>query len=105
MAYCILSMIVDTDNRDAYVLACMVHTEYAPCSRDGEPASPIPLHAWTERDPDSSVAMWALRTGQQRPLLIHNGDVLDVPEHHLDTTCWCSPEVRKAVLVAEVGRG
>lgn len=100
MAYCILSMIVDTDNHDAYVLACVVHTEYAPCSHDGEPASPIALQAWTERDPDGTVAMWELRTGKQRPLLIHNGDVLDEPELEVGggLTCWCRPEIREAVL-------
>jgi hypothetical protein len=92
MARCVLSMIVDTDNQNAYILACMVHTHYAPCPLDGEPACPTPLHGWTERDP---VRMWEERTGRQRSLLIHNGDVLDPVEHEVGEglACWCRPEV------------
>jgi hypothetical protein len=95
MARCVLSMIVDTDNNCAYVLACMVHTHYAPCPKGGEPANPIPLHGWT--GDDGLIRRWEERTGQQRPLLIHNGDVTDDHEVGAALACWCDPEVHLAV--------
>lgn len=93
MAHCVVSMIVDTDNGDAYVPACIVHTRYAPCHCDGEPASPTPLHVWSSQGPDA-VRAWELRTGQQRPLVIHQGDLDDDIEHQVDgPRCWCNPDI------------
>lgn len=97
MAKCVLSVIVDTSNNDAVVAACMVHTSYAPCTHDGEPASPVALHS-DEKPPghDAAIGAWRIRTDGQRPLVLHRGDMTD-GTHVLAEDCCCGPDVLPAV--------
>jgi hypothetical protein len=94
-------MVVDTDRMDGFgdalVASCMVHVHRAPCPRDGEPAYPGALHAFTGRDWEGSVRMWWERTRGRRPLLVHRGDPSDDPGHDLAYGCWCRPETLPAV--------
>lgn len=94
MASCVLSTVVDTDNNDATVVACMVHTHYAPCPFNGQPASPIALHSDDVRDGGrlAAVAFWRIRTNGQRPLVLHHGSLTD-GTHELAPDCACGPEL------------
>lgn len=104
MSHCVTSMIVETDRTDrfgdSFVAACMVHTHLAPCPHDGQPASPLPLHAWADQPLDDTIGMWDTRTHRQRPLTIHSGTPDDEPEHVLTGECWCQP-VRIRPLTAD----
>lgn len=94
MAHCVLSMVVDTDRHNEFLLACMVHTMYAPCRRGGQPATATPLHAWSDQSREASVQMWEIRTDRQRPLMIHHGGAVDAERHDTDADdCWCGPEL------------
>lgn len=102
MAHCVISAIVDTDDGNALVPACMVHTHFAPCPRDGEPACPVPLHSLPGAATRSeALRMWQVRTHRQRPLVIHRVDGRNIEEHECGdgTECACGPEV----LAAEAG--
>src|ERR1700755_2739447 len=70
---------------------CMVHTHYAPCPRNGEPASTGALHAEDINGPAEAVRFWWLRTRGQRTLLLHHGTFGD--DRELSAGCWCEPEV------------
>lgn len=94
MAKCVISSIVDTD-LDRVVPACVVHAAYAPCPYNGQPACRTPLHTDDHLSRDAAVEFWELRTGRQRPLVLHRGR-LDVGDHQTDgdgVSCWCGPEV------------
>lgn len=98
MARCVTSMVVDTHPLwgdgigDVFVAACMVHVHFAPCPLDGEPATSIPVHAWTDQTRAETLTMWDKRTHRQRPLVIHNGSPADPHQHELTGDCWCEPE-------------
>jgi len=97
VARCVLSTILDTDNDDRLVVACVVHTHYAPCPRDGEPANPLAIHA-DEASPGRAQAIgwWRRTTAGQRPLVIHRGDMTD-GTHEIVEDCRCAPEILAAV--------
>ena len=98
MAHCVISAIVDTDDGNALVPACVVHAAHAPCMHDGEPANPLPLHAWLG-DRDDILRMWQIRTRGQRPLVIHQFTPEHGPGDHGSTSspdCWCGPEILPA---------
>lgn len=87
-AHCVISLINGTDP------ACMVHTHYAPCPRDGEPASPGVVHTDPHPTRDEAVAHWRARTAGQRTLVIHTGRLGD--DHRIgenDVDCPCGPDV------------
>lgn len=96
MARCVLSLI-NQDLPDEG-MACMVHTHYAPCPRDGEPANPEPIHSDDHLSRASAIGIWKIRSGGQRSLLIHHGALVD-GTHKLWAGCWCKPE---ALTAAEV---
>lgn len=94
MAVCVISAIIDTDTNTIQP-ACMIHTTWAPCPHNGEPAATTAIE--TVDDPrrggrDKALAAWALRTRQQRPLVLHHGFWSDTPTHD-GIDCWCGPEV------------
>jgi hypothetical protein len=90
MAHCVISPILDTDiNR--MVPACVVHTSHAPCMRNGEPASTVPLETWDNCGRAEAIAFWQQRTHGQRPLALHHGQPDDEREHE-GPDCWCAPE-------------
>lgn len=96
MAECVISAIVDTDNGNALVPACVVHTMYAPCPHDGEPADPAPLHMFAPTARHDAIRMWRLRTHRQRPLIIHTDRIPDPEDHVCETeviSCPCGAEV------------
>ena len=104
MAHCVISAIVDTDYVDALVPACMVHAAHAPCMHDGEPACPVPLHAFNHSDRDAAVHAWQIRTRGQRPLIIHDEQRIPDPEDHVIEDkilpCPCGAEVLEARVAA-----
>jgi hypothetical protein len=105
VAHCVISAIVDTDYGNALVPACMVHTCHAPCVHDGEPASPVPLHAFNHNDREAAIRMWRIRTHQQRPLIIHDEQHIPGPEDHVIEDeilpCPCGAEVLAAELAGD----
>jgi len=97
-AHCVISIINGADP------ACMVHTHYAPCPRDGEPASASVVHTDTVPTRETAVAAWRLRTGGQRTLVVHAGRLGE--DHRLgldDVDCPCGPEVIWAEYSAQRG--
>ncbi len=109
MAECVISAIVDTDDGYSLVPACVVHTSHAPCMHDGEPASPVPLHAFTgNQERDNALRIWRLRTHGQRPLIIHTDLIPDPCDHVLEDEirpCPCGAEILAAVVMREDGTG
>lgn len=100
MAHCVISAVFDTD-ADSMMPACVVHAAEAPCPRNGEPASPAPLHTDDAPGRDKAVRFWELRTHRQRLLVLHHGSLGDDRKHATevdDTTCWCEPELLPARL-------
>lgn len=100
MAHCVISAIADADVDYVLVPACMVHTAYAPCMHDGEPASPVPLHAFNCADRAAAIGMWEIRTHRQRPLIIHDEHRIPDPSGHVAEDeirpCPCGAEVLAA---------
>jgi hypothetical protein len=74
MAYCVISAVADPVKLSAQP-GCVVHAEWAPCHRNGEPASTVVLHTDDVNGRDRVVSLWARRTHRQRPLVIHHGDL------------------------------
>jgi hypothetical protein len=103
MARCVISAIVDTDDGNALRAACMVHVTIAPCWKDGEAPSPLPIHADLRCSRADVIRAWEIRTHRQRPLVIHNGDMTD-DSHNLgdEAACSCRPEVLPAEETADV---
>jgi len=101
----VISTIVDSDEGYALVPACMVHTSHAPCMHDGEPASPVPLHAFNHQDREAAIRMWQIRTHGQRPLIIHDERRLPDPADHVIEDrilpCPCGAEVLAAELAGD----
>jgi hypothetical protein len=100
MAHCVISAVVDSDTEPMSTApACMVHTAWAPCLHDGEPACTTPLHSPPGTSRSDALRMWKIRTHSQRPLVIHRVDGRSIHEHALDegTDCACGPEVHEAV--------
>jgi hypothetical protein len=97
MAECVTSEILDDDGP---AQACVVHTTYAPCPHDGEPACPTPLHMFNLQDRDAAVLAWQIRTKGQRPLIIHDEKRIPDPADHVIEDeilpCPCAPEVLQA---------
>ena len=101
MAHCVISAVVDTDDGNALVPACVVHATFAPCPHDGEPACPAPLHFLPATGTrDDALRMWRLRTRGQRPLVIHDEQRTPDPEGHVIEDeirpCPCGAEVLAA---------
>lgn len=94
MAHCVYSLI--NEGLEDQGIACMVHTSYSPCGRDGQPASPIAVHIDDGPWKDGSMALWSDRTGRQRPLAIHHGSLTD-DTHTLTEDCVCGPDRIAAV--------
>lgn len=95
MAHCVISAVFDTD-ADQMVPACVVHCADAPCPRDGELASTVPLHSHDLPSRREAVRFWRLRTHGQRTLVLHHGSLGGERDHSVgadDMTCWCQPEV------------
>lgn len=90
MAHCVISAVFDTDG-ETVVPACIVHTYYAPCPRNGEPASAKPLHGDDRLGEQQAVEFWARQTDRQRPLVVHHGSIGD-DDHNLEGwDCPCLP--------------
>lgn len=97
MAYCIVTPVLDADTGEL-AGACVVHRMWAPCTQDGEPAVAEPLHVDQHDGRDAVVESWVLKTGRQRPLHIHRGDMTDGTHLVEDgVPCPCCPEVLPAV--------
>jgi hypothetical protein len=100
MAHCVISAVIDTDDAGSLFPepACVVHAHWAPCPLDGDPASPLPLHALPGTTRATATRMWQVRTHRQRPLVIHRVDGRRAEEHDSgdSTTCACGPEVLAA---------
>lgn len=97
MAHCVISAVMDTDDPVLPISgACVVHTHYVPCPLNGQPASPVALHA-ADGEPSraEAVASWERKTHRQRPLVLHRGSLADTPDHNIesDVGCWCGPEL------------
>ena len=103
MAHCVISVILDADLGP--VPGCVVHAVYAPCDRDGQPACPVPLHAFGHDDRDAALRMWRIRTHQQRPLIIHDERRIPDPAGHVIEDrilpCPCGAEVLAAELAGD----
>jgi hypothetical protein len=101
MADCVISAVPDTEDGLSLAPACMVHVSWAPCLHDGEPATPVPLHAFLDEHGTRAEAtrIWEIRTGRQRPLVLHRAGALACLEDHWAddrTGCPCVPEVLPA---------
>jgi hypothetical protein len=81
VAHCVISIVLDAD--EGAVPGCVVHAAYAPCMHDGEPASPVPLHAFGHQDREAAIRMWRIRTRGQRPLIIHDEQRVPDPADHV----------------------
>lgn len=96
MSHCVISAVVEADDPLLPVHgACVVHTHYAPCPHNGEPASPIPLHADTTPSREEAIERWVRTTHRQRPLVLHRGSWADGRDHEIEIDsddCWCGPE-------------
>lgn len=90
MAHCVISAVFDTDG-EALVPACIVHAYYAPCPRDGKPASPTPLHGDDRLGERQAVEFWERQTDRQRPLVVHHGSMGDDGHNLQDSDCPCLP--------------
>ena len=106
MAHCVISAIIDTDAGNALVPACMIHTTYAPCQHDGEPACPTLVHAFSGVTPRAeALRIWRLRTHGQRPLVIHNVVLaMEAEDHECGqeyVPCPCGAEVIAAGLAGD----
>jgi hypothetical protein len=88
-AHCVIA-VLDGDEP-----ACTVHTHYAPCPRNGEPASALPMHTDSFNPREEVLAFWREVTDEQRTLVIHEGCFDDYRPHEVgeDDRCWCIPEV------------
>lgn len=86
MAHCVITTL-NTGTR-----TCMVHRHPNPCPRDGEPAWPEPLHMDDRWGRTKAVAHWVTVTGQQRPLVLHQGNLDSKRPTHQERDCWCHPE-------------
>jgi hypothetical protein len=96
MAHCVISAVMDTDAPGMPTRpACVVHTTWAPCDRNGEPAVTTPLHC-ADGDPDreSAIEHWRRKTHGQRPTWLHHGSLGDDRDHDINDAgaCWCLPE-------------
>ena len=102
MAHCVISIVLDAD--EGAVPGCMVHAAYAPCMHDGEPACPVPLHAFGHQDREAAIRMWRIRTRGQRPVIIHDERRVPAAADHVIEDqihpCPCGAEV----LAAEEAR-
>ncbi len=98
MAHCVISAVIDSDGGAPWLSpACMVHTCWAPCPSDGEPASPIAIHCLPGTSRSDAVRMWKIRTHRQRPLVVHRVDGRGAEEHDVEGNgCPCGPEVLPA---------
>lgn len=101
MAHCVVSGIIDSDaSALSPTPACMVHTQFAPCPLNGQPACPVALHSLPGTSRTDALRMWHIRTHKQRPLVIHRVDGRPAEEHDIEGgECPCGPEV----LAAEEG--
>ena len=103
MAHCVISVILDTDLGP--VPGCVVHAVYSPCDRDGQPACQVPLHAFGHADREAALRMWRIRTHQQRPLIIHDQQLIPGPAGHVIEDrilpCPCGAEVLAAELAGD----
>ena len=90
MAHCVISPVFDSE-MGRMVPACVVHTAYAPCPRNGEAASKTPLETWDDVGRVAAVEFWLLRTHGQRPLILHHGRADDERDHE-GPDSWCRPE-------------
>lgn len=87
-AHCVISRVNDGEP------ACMVHTHYAPCPRDGEPANPGVVHTDDIPSRDEAIAHWYRRTHGQRTLVVHVGRLGDDHDTGVNAVdCACGPEV------------
>lgn len=88
-AHCVLSAVNDGE------VACMVHTHYAPCPRNGEPANPGVVHTHALPSREEAIEHWRRRTHGQRTVVIHVGEMAagshDIGVDAVD--CPCGPEV------------
>jgi hypothetical protein len=100
MAHCVISVIVDSDDGNSIIPACVVHASHAPCMDNGQPACPAPLHSFTSDRP-GAVRAWALRTHRQRPLILHDDRRIPDPLDHVFEDeilpCPCGTEVLAAI--------
>ena len=73
----------------------MVHARYAPCPRNGEPASAAPIHVDEVPSRVDAIENARQRVGGQRPIVAHIGSWADARDHELGVdggqTCWCKP--------------
>jgi hypothetical protein len=98
MAVCVMGRILDTDVEPmAVVVACRVHCHYAPCPKNGEPASTTPIDSVDGDGRERALHAWDLNTKRQRPLLLHRGTWTDERSHQFGGACWCGPERFEAV--------
>ena len=105
MSHCVISAVMDTDDPLLPVSgACVVHTHWAPCPHDGEPASPEALHTVPHPSREEAISSWERKTRRQRPLVLHRGTWSDRPDHNIETDegCWCDPEFFAAEQGSEV---
>lgn len=96
MAYCIMS---ETLGDDGFETSCVVHCHHGlTCPYDGRPASTVPLHGDTAHGSHTAILeLWTERSGRQRPLHIHDGDMTDGSHDTASVTvCPCGPQIFEA---------
>lgn len=75
-------------------IACTVHCCYLPCWREGQPASPVPVHMGSDHySREELLHEWRETTAGQRPLVLHRGPIVG-GAHRVDEAgaCWCDPD-------------
>lgn len=70
---------------------CVVHTHYAPCPHNGQPATSTAMHSDGLPNRAEIVRFWWERTHGQRTLVLHHGTFAD--DHEQSAGCWCKPQV------------
>lgn len=101
MAECVVSPVLDADTNQLF-WACMVHTAWAPCPLNGQPANPTPVELTNDTGRVAAFRMWEERTRRQRPLVLHHGSWADDRDHD-GSACWCQSETFPAVEVCPGG--
>ncbi len=101
MATCVVGMTADPDTGIPRP-ACNVHCTFTlPCTHDGEPAAPTPLHGFAEPSLLDTLEFWMDRTRGQRPIVVHCGAFGDTGHLLSDAVpypgCPCGAEIVEAV--------
>ena len=75
------------------LLACWVHGRPAPCPLNGQPATPEPIHVFSQPDQIGNIELARRNTEGRRPIIVHQGAWTDEVQHvaEIGKVCWCGP--------------